>query len=188
MKMNVRTMMWGILATVPIAAIAANTGAPLPVPGSGWARWNHTHEELEAIAPKARPEDVATPESIVKALHESVNGPQGPWNSDRFRSLYLPSAVMSDVTNAKGSVVIGNHPIESIITDVEDVHKTSGWYETITQVKQVIKTSKHGGGFAAVYYHGTASKIPGGKPEEDGDSMALLMYDGKRWWVLCDVW
>ena len=139
------------------------------------------------MVPQARPEDVATPEAIVEALHESVNGPQGPWNSDRLRSLYLPSAVMTDVTNDQGSLHIGNRSMESFIKDVEDAHKTSGWYETITKM-QVIKTFKHGGGFATVYYHGTAAKKPGGKPEEVGDSMAILVYDGRRWWVVCDVW
>lgn len=185
--MSLRTLLLGILATLPFAVIAADSEVPVPPPGSVWAHWVHTHEELEAMVPKARPEDVATPEAIVKALHESVNGPQGPWNSDRFRSLYLPSAVMSDVTNDQGPVVISNRPMESFIKDVEDAHKTSGWYETITRM-QVIKIFKHGGGFATVYYHGTASKTPGGKLEEDGDSMAILMYDGKRWWVVSNVW
>jgi hypothetical protein len=41
----------------------------------------------------ARPEDVASQEAVIRALHESVCGPKGEWNSDHFRSLMLPNAI-----------------------------------------------------------------------------------------------
>ncbi|MBB5330291.1 hypothetical protein [Tunturiibacter gelidoferens] len=183
------TFLMGVLAVFSVAASAAELGVAVPPPGSVFAQWSYTHEQLEAMVPRARPEDVATPEAIVRALHESVNGPKGPWNSDRFRSLYLPNALLADVTkNKQGAVMIGNHPLVSLLKDVQDVHDTSGWYETVTKIIQISKTEKHGGGLAVVYYHGVASTTPGGKAKEDGDSMAILMCDGKRWWVVSDTW
>jgi hypothetical protein len=183
------TFFMGVFAVASIAARAAEPGVAVPPPGSVFAKWSYTHEQLEAMVPKARPEDVATPEAIVRALHESVNGPKGPWNSDRFRSLYLPNALLADVTkNKQGAVTIGNHPLVSLLKDIQDVHDTSAWYETVTKIIQISQSEKHGGGLAVVYYHGVASTTPGGKPEEDGDSMAILMNDGKRWWVVSDTW
>jgi hypothetical protein len=188
-QIRLATFLVGVLALSPAAASAAELDVAVPPPGSISAHWTYTHEQLEAMVPKARPEDVATTEAIVRALHESVNGPKGPWNSDRFRSLFLPNALLADVTkNKQGNVVISNRPLDSFLKDVQDAHNTSGWYETVTKIMQISKFDKHGGGLAAVYYHGVASTTPGGKPEEDGDSMAILMYDGKRWWVLSDTW
>jgi hypothetical protein len=179
----------GVLALSPVVANAAAPGVAVPPPGSVFAHWSYTHEQLEAMVPKAHPEDVATPEAIVKAFHESVNGPKGPWNSDRLRSLMLPNALLADVAkNEQGKVVIGNRPLDSLLKLVQDVHNTSGWYETVTKIIQVSKIAKHGGGLAVVYYHGGASTTPGGKLVEDGDSMATLMYDGIRWWVVADTW
>jgi hypothetical protein len=179
----------GVLALFPVAAGAAESSVAVPPPGSVFAYWSYTHEQLEAMVPKSRPEDVATPEAILRALHESVNGPKGPWNSDRFRSLHLPNALLANVSkNGQGRVVISNHPLDSFLQDVQDVHNTSGWYETVTQIMKISKIAKHGGGLSAAYYHGVASTTPGGKPEEEGDAMAILMYDGKRWWVVSDTW
>jgi hypothetical protein len=187
-QIRLAIFLMGVLAVFSVAASAAEPGVAVPPPGSVFAQWSYTHEQLEAMVPKARPEDVATPEAIVRALHESLNGPKGPWNSDRFRSLCLPNALLADVTkNKQGKVVISNRPLDSFLKAVQNVHNTSGWYETVTKM-QISKTAKHGGALAAVYYHGGASTTPGGKPVEDGDAMALLMYDGKRWWVVSDAW
>ena len=118
-----------------------------------------------------------------------MNAPKGKWNSDRFRSLYLPNTLFVNVEkNEQGTITISNNPPDSFIKAVQDVHKTSGWYETVTKIIHTSKIAKHGGGLASVYYHGVASSTPGGKPEEDGDSMALLMHDGQRWWVVSDTW
>ncbi|MCE7010238.1 hypothetical protein LWC34_46660 [Kibdelosporangium philippinense] len=151
--------------------------------------WSYTHEELAAMVPTPRPEDVASPEAIVRALHESVNGPQGPWNSDRLRSLCLPNVLFAYIgQNEQGLPVVNNRPLDTFIKDVQEVHDQTGWYERITKIISVSKVDKKGGALAVVHYAGIAAKTPGGEPEEEGETQAILMHDGQRWWVVSDTW
>ena len=41
---------------------------------------------------KPRPEDVTSPDAIVKAMYDTISGPAGPRNHYRLRSLYLEGA------------------------------------------------------------------------------------------------
>jgi hypothetical protein len=183
--------LWALLTGIfaaPAVGAKAEPGVAVAPPGSVFAHWSYTHEQLEAMVPSARPEDVGTPEALIRALHQSVNGPKGTWNSDRFRSLCLPNALLADITKNKRGVVISNRPLASFIEDVQRLHDTTSWYEVVPAIIQVSKISKSGGGLAAIYYRSTASTTPGGRLVEDGRSVALVMYDGKRWWVVSDTW
>lgn len=44
--------------------------------------------------PAADPADVASPEAIVTALYDVISGPAGPRDWDRFRSLFVPGALL----------------------------------------------------------------------------------------------
>jgi hypothetical protein len=49
--------------------------------------------ELARMVPPADPRDVASPEALVRALHESVNGPVGAWDEKHLLSLCLPHMI-----------------------------------------------------------------------------------------------
>lgn len=181
---------WLLACSLLVSSVYVNADSNLPLPqapaGSAFGQWGYTHEQLAAMVPKPRPEDVASPEAIVKACHEALNGPKGPWNSDRFRSLYSPNAVLTDVTKGKhGEVIIGNRTLSQFIKDVKDVHDESAWYENI-EILHVEKTMKNGGGIAMVYHHGIAGSTLT-KPKEIGEGLAMVMYDGQRWWIVTDA-
>ncbi|MFI5610741.1 hypothetical protein [Amycolatopsis sp. NPDC051903] len=162
---------------------------PVPPPGSVYASWTHSHAELARLVPKPRPSDVSSPRAIVTALHESLNGPQGKWNSDRLRSLVVPNAVfMSLGQTDAGATTIGNNSLADFLKAVQDVHDQSGWYEYVTKIIDVSTVAKKGGELGIVHYAGIASTTPGGKPVEQGESQASLMFDGVRWWVVSDTW
>ena len=140
------------------------------------------------MVPKADTSDVSSPEAIVKALHESVNGPQGPWSSDRLRSLVLPNVILASVgPNEQGAQAITNVSLADFIQLVQGVHDQSSWYENEDKIIDMSTAHKKGGALAIVHYHGTAATTPGGTPVEDGDSIATLMWDGARWWVVADT-
>ncbi|MEU4674296.1 hypothetical protein AB0F91_41630 [Amycolatopsis sp. NPDC023774] len=161
----------------------------VPPPGSVWASWTHSPDELADLVPKARPSDVSSPRAIVTALHESLNGPQGKWNSDRLRSLVVPNVVfMSLGQSDAGATTISNNSLADFLQAVQDVHNQSGWYEYVTKVIDVSTVAKKGGELAIVHYAGTASTTPHGKPVEQGESQASLLFDGTRWWVVSDTW
>lgn len=183
---------WLLACALTVVSFGAIADSSLPLPtapaGSPFASWSYSHEQLAKMVPAPRPEDVADPAAIVRALHEAVNGPKGHWNGDRFRSLYLPNAVLTDVAKPdNGAVVIENRTLADLMKDVQDVHDKSAWYEKITKIESVEQFTKHGGRLAIVRYHGIAGESLD-KPVEDGESMALLMNDGQRWWVVTDAW
>ena len=106
--------------------------------------------------PAARPEDVASPEAIVKALHESINGPQGEWSEDKLLSLCLPNTSFVYLEKDKqGKLNITSVTLDNFIQDVKKLHKRSAWYEAV-DVLQVTKTEKEGGALGMVYYRSTA--------------------------------
>lgn len=162
---------------------------PVPPPGSVYASWTYTDQQLAAQVPRARPADVASPQAIVSALHAALDGPQGPWHSDRLRSLCLPNVLFANITkNDAGQPVVGNVSLADFIGEVQDVHNAGGWYERVTQIVHVSTVTKNGGALAVVDYQGVGSTTPNGTPVESGETQASLMFDGSRWWVVSDTW
>ncbi|MET7989662.1 hypothetical protein ABZU76_02020 [Amycolatopsis sp. NPDC005232] len=179
-------------ATPAPGARSAATQPPdvaVPPPGSVYASWTRSHDELAVLVPRPRPSDVSSPRAIVTALHESLNGPKGTWNSDRLRSLVVPNAVFMSLGQTEaGATTISNNSLADFLKAVQDVHSQSGWYEYVTKIIDVSTVAKRGGELAIVHYAGTASTTPHGKPVERGESQASLMFDGVRWWVVSDTW
>jgi hypothetical protein len=131
---------------------------------------------------------VSSPQAVVKALDESVNGPQGPWSSSRLRSLVLPNVILAGLgPNEQRAEAISNVSLAGFIKEFQDLHERSSWYENEDKIIDVSTVHKRGGALAIVRYHSTAATTPGGTPVEDGDSMATLMWDGARWWVVADT-
>lgn len=60
-----------------------------------------TASELQRIVPIARPADVVSPRALVLALHASISGPTGPFDWNRFRSLFLPAACIGEAGKAQ---------------------------------------------------------------------------------------
>jgi len=153
------------------------------------ARWSRNHEELAEAVPPAKAADVASPEAIVTALHESLNGPRGAWSDDRFRSLCVPNVLFASLTlDDRGATVVNSIPLDDFVAMVREVHENSGWYESITEITSVVTVDKKGGALAVVHYAGLAASTPDGEPVEQGHGQASLMFDGRRWWVVSKTW
>jgi hypothetical protein len=191
MKPLVHGLIWTLTAVVAAggASSAPPPSVPVPPSGSVFAPWTYTHDQLQALVPKARPADVSSPAAIVTALHESVNGPQGKWNSDRLRSLCLPNVLFASLGhNDQGQPTISNRPLASFIKDVQDVHDTTGCYEHVSKIIDVSTVSDKANSLAVVHYEGVGADTPDGPPTEQGETQASLMFDGQRWWVASDTW
>lgn len=179
-----------VLAWTLVAGASASAATPPGPQNRAYGAWSSMHQQLAAMVPPARPADVASPEAIVATLHASISGPQGPWNSDRLRSLCLPNVVQVEVApNEQGALAITNHPLDTFVQEVQQVHDTTGWYEYVTKVVNEQTQPRGGGGALAVIdYSGYVSTTPHGKPIQTGTSQASLVYDGARWWVAADTW
>ena len=65
---------------------------------STWAAGNGQKRTL-AAKEKPRPEDVSSPDAIIKAMYDTISGPAGPRNWYRERSLFLDGARLIPIGN-----------------------------------------------------------------------------------------
>jgi hypothetical protein len=184
-------LLLSIVLTTPITGMAAPAHARQPtdqgdhIPGSV----GFTEEELEKRVPPARPEDVASPEAIVKALHDSVSGPKGDWNPDRLRSLCIPSVFFEyNERNKNGAALLSSVSLKNTIKIFKKVHRESGWYEVAVHISAVTIVKNKDFMMASVTYSGGEGKEPNVKISDKPTSVTDLMYIGKRWWVVSHLW
>src|SRR5215475_1638080 len=85
----------GLLTTLvlPLSGRAVPTDFSTTAPAS--TDTSYSEADLERLVPKARPEDVNSPEAVTKAIHEAVSGPRGAWDDKRLRSLCVPNVLFN---------------------------------------------------------------------------------------------
>ncbi|MCU1252989.1 MAG: hypothetical protein JWQ49_6018 [Edaphobacter sp.] len=65
--------------------------------------------------------------AIVKALHDSVSGPQGEWNGDRLRSLCIPNIFFEyKQKSGDGSPMRASVSMKNLIKVFKKSHRESG--------------------------------------------------------------
>ena len=135
--------------------------------------------------PAADPADVATPESVVKALNETLSGRAGEarnWN--RFRSLMAPNArFVAESVAADGAVHRQALGVEDIITSNEKALATEGFFE-----QRVITHDEVWAHLAVIVTAFEIRHALGEAPFARGIKHFELTSDGKRWFVESIVW
>jgi len=133
---------------------------------------------------KPRPEDVNSPDAIIKAMYETISGPAGPRNWYRERSLYLEGARLipiGDRVHKKGGLEIMS--IDEWIEDAKSYLEENDFYET----EIMRKTHAYGNLLQAFSTYETRTD-PDGAPIARGiNSIQLLKKDG-RWWIVNMMW
>jgi hypothetical protein len=135
--------------------------------------------------PAVDPADVATPESVVKALNETLSGRAGEarnWN--RFRSMMAPDArFVTESVTPDGAVHRRALGVEDLITSNEEALATQGFFE-----HRVITDYEVWAHFAVVVTPYEVRHAPGEAPFARGIKHFELTSDGKRWFVESVVW
>ncbi len=147
---------------------------------------SYSEEELEKMVPRARPEDVASPEAVIRAMHDSVSGPRGEWNPDRFRSLMLPNAFFAyDDVGKDGTLHISTITVDGLIAELQRHRRETSWYEEIIDVPTLIRIHRNKHVILATL---SATGVEGPQPhpedKEAKTSTTTLIYIGKRWWIV----
>ena len=88
-----------------------------------------------AIRPQAkpRPEDVISPDAIIKAVYDTISGPAGKRNWQRLRSLYLDGARLIPIgkrVHQEGEGELRVMSIDEWIEDVTDFFAENDFYES----------------------------------------------------------
>jgi hypothetical protein len=148
------------------------------------ARKESLPEPPEAKRPEANPEDVSSPEAIVKAFHETLSGEKGEKRDwDRFRSLFLPDARIVATTRA------GDAPGRQTWTANEYIKEIGKGVDKMKfQIKQLHSEQERFGDIAHVFSTFKESGTPIDKPFQRGLNSYQLWYNGERWWIYSMLW
>jgi hypothetical protein len=139
------------------------------------------HVKVPVVA--ARPEDVGSPEAIVRASFEVESGPVGaPRNWARDRTLGDPAAisVAAGPEPGTGSLKPRRHTFQEYVDLMDKYSVTTGF---VDQPLRCITSKRK---FIATVTCGYEAR-EGSKVMERGVDIFQLYSDGKRWWILSVV-
>ena len=138
-----------------------------------------------ALAQGARASDVASVDSIMAALYDSISGPAGKARDwDRLRSLFRNDGRMVVHSTGKdGALNTRVLSLEDYITRVTPVFAKEGFYES-----ELARKGEEYGQIAQVFSTYEARHALADKPFVRGINSVQLVNDGKRWWISQLLW
>ena len=157
------------------AAAAHSTGAPGPAATSA----------VQATAPEARKEDVASMDAILAALYDVISGPAGQARDwDRFRSLFAPGArLIPTGRSPEGQPRISATDPDGYISR-SSAALARGFFE-----KEIFRKVDRFGRIVHVF-----STYESRRRADDTELLARginsiqLFDDGARWWIVSVYW
>lgn len=133
----------------------------------------------------AKTTDVATMDSTIAALYDSISGPAGTRDWNRFRSLFVPGArLIPTGPRPTGEVGARVLTVEDYIQRAGAFFEKEGFFE-----REVSRQTERFGNIAHIFstYESRHAKEDA-KPFQRGINSIQLMNDGKRWWVVTIFW
>ncbi len=141
------------------------------------------HVPVPTIAP--RPQDVATLDGIMSAFYDVVSGPVGqPRQWSRDRTLYIRGVLFISTEFGKDG-----KPHHQIMSHQQFVDRSNasvvsqGFYE-----QEIHRVTTRYGTIAHVMSTYVMRRSKNGPLIGRGVNSLELFYDGKRWWIVCDLW
>lgn len=135
-------------------------------------------------SPKPRPEDVASPEAIVRAMYDTLSGPAGERNWYRLRSLFVNGARVVPMAGRAGAGE--GSPALSLAEWIEQVTPylaDNDFYEA-----EIMNHADRFGSIMQVFSTYETRRDPGETAFARGiNSIQLLFHDG-RWWIVSVIW
>ena len=133
----------------------------------------------------ARAADVATMDSTIAALYDSISGPAGKRDWDRFRSLFAPGArLIANGVRPTGEVVSRVMTVDDYAERNGPFFEKNGFFE-----REISRRIEKFGNIAHAFstYDSRHAKDDA-KPFARGINSIQLMNDGKRWWIVTVFW
>ncbi len=131
-----------------------------------------------------RPEDVCSPDAIIKAMYDTISGPAGTRNWYRERSLFVENARMIPV--GKRAHRDGEFEIMSLnewIEDAERYFEKNDFYEA-----EIMRQVYRYGNIMQVFSTYEAKNSPDGAPIARGINSIQLLHKEDRWWIVTVMW
>jgi hypothetical protein len=160
----------------------SNAQSPSSTPKTEAAKQQTPAQDLSSSVPAAKPEDVNSLDSILKAIYDVISGPAGDRDWNRFRSLFAPEARLTSATR-KDNGPVRLFDVEGYARGAGGYFKTHAFYESA-----IANRIQKFGNIAQVFSSYASRNAPDEKPFARGVNSIQLFYDGTRWWVLSILW
>ena len=136
----------------------------------------------------ARPADVGTRDAIVAALYDSISGPAGNRDWNRFCSLFIPQAQLIATFRKKDAPK--DAPLSYKVMSVQDYVDGAGIYfkEHAFYEREISRQVETFGSITHIFSTYESRQAPDAKPFERGINSIQLFNDGSRWWVVDVYW
>ncbi len=135
---------------------------------------------------EAKPADVASMDSIIKALYDVISGPIGQKRDwDRMRSLFVPDARLGATLRTRSeNIKYFGFSVDQFAQMADQIMTEKGFFER--EVHRHVDTF---GNMSQVFStYESRWKADDAKPFERGINSIQLMNDGKRWWIVSIFW
>ena len=138
-----------------------------------------------APAPAAAdPADVESIDAIVAALYESISGPAGERDWPRFRTLFVPGALLVPAQpRADGTAPLRALGVEQYVQGAGAYFRENPFYE----VESARRLERFGNVANAMSAY-ESRRAPEEEPFTRGINTITLVHDGERWWVVSIAW
>jgi len=150
----------------------------------GTVKAQNNQSPTAAASAQANPKDVDSVEHIIAALYDTISGPVGPRNWDRFHSLFYPDArLIPSHRDASGKITANSLTVDQYAERAKAFFDKEGFYES-----SVANRTEIWDHIAHVWSTYESRHAKGEKPFARGINSFQLLYDGSRWWVLTVYW
>ena len=134
--------------------------------------------------PQAKAGDVDTLEHILAAVYDSISGPAGPRDWERFRSLFAVGARLIPTRRDAGGKATANVlTVDEYIQGSQRYFDKEGFYESA-----VANRVEQWDRIAHVWSTYESRHAKGEKPFARGINSFQFLFDGSRWWVVTVYW
>ena len=132
----------------------------------------------------ANPFDVQTIDGIIPALYASISGPAGPRDWHRFHSLFLPGAILMNIS-PRADTLPPPPPMgpDDFRDQAGPYFMENGFYEV-----EVARRVERFGTLAHVWSTYVSRRQPGDEPFARGINSIQLVWHQDRWWVATIIW
>lgn len=133
---------------------------------------------------KPRPEDVASPDAIIKAMYDTISGPAGKRNWHRERSLFLDGARLIPIgKRIHKDSELQVLSLEEWIEDAEPFLAENDFYEV-----EVMRQMNRFGNLVQAFSTYEARNSEDGEPIARGINSIQLLHKDDRWWIVTVMW
>jgi len=133
---------------------------------------------------KPRPEDVGSPDAIIKALYDTISGPAGKRNWQRERSLFLPGARLIPI----GKRIHGEGGLQVLTVDEWIEQVTPFFAENDFWEMEVMRHMDRFGNLIQAFSTYEARSSADGPSIARGINSIQLVFHDKRWWIVSVMW